>query len=49
VVKYLVNVNGLKPERLAAVGYGEYKPIASNDTPEDRAKNRRVVFFVKNK
>ncbi|MBN1822758.1 MAG: flagellar motor protein MotB [Endomicrobiales bacterium] len=49
VVKYLVNNESLPPERLAAIGYGEYKPIAENDTPENRAKNRRVVFFIKNK
>lgn len=32
--------------RLQAVGYGDTKPIASNDTPEDRAKNRRVEIVV---
>jgi chemotaxis protein MotB len=36
----------LKPERLAAVGYGEFKPVAPNDTEEGRAKNRRVVLVV---
>ncbi|MBI4668105.1 MAG: hypothetical protein HY747_02785 [Elusimicrobia bacterium] len=34
-------------DSLAAVGYGEYKPVSPNDTLENRAKNRRVVFFVK--
>jgi len=48
VVKYLVHVKGIPPQRIAAIGYGEFKPIASNDTPETRTKNRRVVFFVKN-
>ncbi len=47
VVKYMIN-NGFDPQRLAAVGYGEYHPIVPNDTPADRRKNRRVVFFVKN-
>jgi chemotaxis protein MotB len=48
VVRHLVNQKGFKPQRISAVGYGEYRPIAPNDTPESRAKNRRVVFFVKN-
>jgi chemotaxis protein MotB len=48
VVKFLVNEQKLPPQQLSAVGYGEYKPIAANDTPENRTKNRRVVFFIKN-
>jgi chemotaxis protein MotB len=45
----MVRTRGLAPQKLAAVGYGEYKPIGPNDTPEHRAKNRRVVFFIKTK
>ncbi|MFH1768194.1 MAG: OmpA family protein [Candidatus Omnitrophota bacterium] len=48
VVKYFVNIEKLPPERLSAIGYGEYKSIAPNDTPENMNKNRRVVFFIKN-
>jgi chemotaxis protein MotB len=33
---------GVKPERLTAVSFGEYAPVASNATPEGRAKNRRI-------
>ena len=29
-----------------AVGYGRYRPVASNDTEENRAKNRRVEILV---
>jgi len=36
------------PKRLAAIGYGEFHPVAANDNEENRRKNRRVVFFVKN-
>jgi len=48
VVRYLVSQKDFKPQRVSAVGYGEYRPVASNDAPENRSKNRRVVFFVKN-
>ncbi len=37
---------GLPPQRLAAVGYGEFQPVADNNTPEGRARNRRVVIVV---
>jgi len=32
----------IDPQRLTAVSYGEFAPIASNDTPEGRARNRRI-------
>ena len=37
---------GLKPEAMASIGYGEYRPVAPNDTAENRAKNRRVVISI---
>jgi len=37
---------GLDPTRMAAIGFGEYRPIADNDTPEGRQQNRRVVIVV---
>nr|MDJ0924878.1 OmpA family protein [Acidimicrobiia bacterium] len=40
---YLV-ANGQDPERFVVVGYGEDVPIASNDTAEGRARNRRIEF-----
>jgi chemotaxis protein MotB len=46
VVRYLVS-KGIDPRRISAIGYGEYRPVAPNDTPENRQRNRRVVFFVK--
>lgn len=47
VVKHLLEID-FAPKRLSAVGYGEYHPSVPNDSPENRQKNRRVVFFVKN-
>lgn len=37
---------GITPARLAAIGYGEYQPVASNASPEGRARNRRVVLMI---
>jgi chemotaxis protein MotB len=41
VVRLFVD-SGVSPERLTAVSFGEHAPIASNETPEGRAKNRRI-------
>ena len=38
---------GMPTARLAAAGYGESNPIASNDTPEGRQQNRRVEIVVR--
>ncbi|MBD3246357.1 MAG: OmpA family protein [Candidatus Omnitrophica bacterium] len=46
VLKYLVESKGLDPSRVSASGYGEYRPVASNETQEGRAQNRRVVLVV---
>ena len=43
VVDMLVNTYGIAASRLKAVGYGESQPVASNDTAEGRAENRRVM------
>lgn len=45
VVDYLV-AGGIEATRLTAVGYGEARPIAGNDTAEGRAENRRIEFVV---
>jgi len=45
-VVHLFTDLGVRPERMAAIGYGEYRPIASNDTPGGRARNRRVVLVI---
>ena len=42
VVRYMVNFLGIPPERLSANGFGQYQPIASGNSPEARAQNRRI-------
>ncbi len=46
VVKYFVETGGIPSQRLSAVGYGESKPVFINDTPEQRARNRRVEIVL---
>lgn len=45
VAAYLVKA-GVAKERIEAEGFGADKPVASNDTPEGKAKNRRIGFTV---
>ncbi len=45
VVHVLMN-NGVRPERMSAIGYGEYQPIADNSSEEGRLQNRRVVLVI---
>ena len=46
VLKFLAS-RGVPQNRLAAVGYGEFRPIDTNDTVAGRRKNRRVEIFVR--
>ncbi|MDQ7772825.1 MAG: flagellar motor protein MotB [Elusimicrobiales bacterium] len=45
VLKFMVE-QGVAPEKLSAVGYGEFKPIKSNETPEGRSANRRIEINI---
>jgi len=45
VMEYLIK-NGISPERLRTRGFGETKPLASNNTEEGRSKNRRTEFLI---
>lgn len=48
VLRYLTEKFNLPQQRVSAVGFGEHQPIAPNDSPAGRAKNRRVeIFFSK--
>lgn len=42
----MLGMEGIEPERMAAVGYGQYQPVARNDTEEGRRRNRRVVLLI---
>ena len=46
-MKYLLSINqDLNPARFSAIGYGEYRPIANNDTAEGKQTNRRVEILI---
>jgi chemotaxis protein MotB len=46
VVRYFVTKYQFAPERLSALGFGEYRPLAPNNSEPNRAKNRRVDIVV---
>ena len=46
VLHYLVDKRGIDPARVSAIGYGQYRPVASNDTAESRQLNRRVEIVI---
>lgn len=46
VVRVLIAEAGIKPGRLSATGYGEYRPVAPNDNEAGRTSNRRVDIVV---
>ena len=46
VVHDLVDECGVKPDRLSAVGYGEFRPVFANTAPEGQGKNRRVEIII---
>jgi len=46
VLHYLADKKGISPDRLSAIGYGEYHPVGSNDTRVGRQANRRVEIVI---
>lgn len=46
VLRFFVEEKGADPTRISATGYGEFRPIASNDTAAGRAANRRVNILL---
>jgi len=46
VVRFFESELGIESDRMAAVGYGEHRPITSNATPEGRSSNRRIEIVL---
>ncbi|MGM0752668.1 MAG: flagellar motor protein MotS [Bacillota bacterium] len=46
VIRYIIQTENLDPKRFIAVGYGDTRPIAPNDTRENLQKNRRVEVII---
>ncbi|MCP4368193.1 MAG: OmpA family protein [Deltaproteobacteria bacterium] len=49
VVRYLQEDGGIEPERLSAIGFSYFKPVASNDDEEGRSQNRRIEIILTRK
>ncbi|MGB4465304.1 MAG: flagellar motor protein MotB [Eubacteriales bacterium] len=45
-LRLILDTGYIEPDKLSAMGYGEYRPIDTNDTPEGRANNRRVDIII---
>ena len=48
IIRYFLNNFQFNPEMLSAAGYGEFRPVAANDSPEGRDQNRRVDVVILN-
>jgi len=46
VIKYFTDTQQISPERFAAAGYGEFRPVFPNDTEENRSQNRRIEINI---
>ncbi|HBD32714.1 MAG TPA: hypothetical protein DC084_03845, partial [Cupriavidus sp.] len=46
IVKLLSNFAGIEEDKFSALGYGEFRPVDTNDTAEGKAKNRRVDIYL---
>ena len=46
VVRYYTENHSIPPDRISALGYGEFRPIAANNSLENRARNRRVDVVI---
>ena len=48
IIRYFITNFQFDPQKLSAAGYGEYRPVAANDTSEGRDQNRRVDVVILN-
>jgi len=46
VLHYMIDECGMEPQKMSAIGYGEYHPVDTNDTKAGRATNRRVEIII---
>ncbi|SHH27226.1 OmpA/MotB family protein [Caloranaerobacter azorensis] len=46
VLRFLIEEKGIEGNRISSAGYAYYRPVAPNDTPENKAKNRRVDIVI---
>lgn len=46
VASFMIDNNIANPNKISVAGYSEYKPVANNDTPENKSKNRRVDIVL---
>lgn len=46
IMKFMVEGAGVPKEKISIAGYGDSQPLAENDSPEGRARNRRVEFSI---
>jgi len=46
IARFLIEENGIEPERFTVAGHSLYKPALPNTTPENKAKNRRVEIYI---
>lgn len=49
IIRYFVERHSMDPQRFSVAGYGEFRPIDTNNTPEGQAKNRRVEIVILSK
>jgi len=47
ILRYMQSGSGIPSNRLVAVGFAEYRPVADNDSPEGRGKNRRIEIIFR--
>jgi OOP family OmpA-OmpF porin len=47
IKEFLINISQIEPARLTSTGFGSQKPLATNETLEGRAKNRRIEIVIK--